>query len=133
MELALSCKSQTCSGKITRKTSKVFPKNSEMEKKFQKYRGRVVLRGDVIKDDSGSYTVLTDRGSSASLVTAARVLDVNSCEGAASDAESAYTHLKMEEAPDCQSQNVRLFDLETSTTFSMSKIMRQNRRSCGST
>ena len=78
-------------------------------------------------------TVLTDRGSSASLVTAARVLDVNSCEGAASDAESAYTHLKMEEAPDCQSQNVRLFDLETSTTFSMSKIMRQNRRSCGST
>ena len=30
-------------------------KNSELEAKYQKYKGRVVLRGDIVKDDSGSY------------------------------------------------------------------------------
>ena len=30
-------------------------KNAEMETKHQKYKGRVVLRGDIVKDDSGSY------------------------------------------------------------------------------
>ena len=35
-------------------------KNSELAKKFQTYRGRVVLRVDVVKDDSGSYAVLTE-------------------------------------------------------------------------
>ena len=28
-------------------------KNSELEPQFQKYKGRVVLRGDLVKDDSG--------------------------------------------------------------------------------
>ena len=28
-------------------------KNSELEPQFQKYKGRVVLRGDIVKDDSG--------------------------------------------------------------------------------
>ena len=32
-------------------------KNSELDPRFQKYKGRVVLRGDSVKDDSGSYTV----------------------------------------------------------------------------
>ena len=30
-------------------------KNAELEAKHQKYKGRVVLRGDIVKDDSGSY------------------------------------------------------------------------------
>ena len=34
-------------------------KNAEMEAKHQKYKGRVVLRGDIVKDDSGSYAVFT--------------------------------------------------------------------------
>ena len=34
--------------------------------KHQKYKGRVVLRGDIVKDDSGSYAVFTEHGSSAS-------------------------------------------------------------------
>ena len=29
-------------------------KNSELEPQYQKYEGRVVLRGDIVKDDSGS-------------------------------------------------------------------------------
>ena len=45
--------------------------NAELETKHQKYRGRVVLRGDIVKDDSGSYAVFTEQGSSASQMTAA--------------------------------------------------------------
>ena len=41
-------------------------KNAELDAKHQKYKGRVVLRGDVVKDDSGSYAVFTEQGSSAS-------------------------------------------------------------------
>ena len=33
-------------------------KNAELEAKHQKYKGRVVLRGDIVKDDSGSHAVL---------------------------------------------------------------------------
>ena len=36
------------------------PKNSELEPKHQKYEGRVVLRGDIVKDDSGSYAIFTN-------------------------------------------------------------------------
>ena len=35
-------------------------KNAELETKHQKYKGRVVLRGDIVKDDSGSYAVFTE-------------------------------------------------------------------------
>ena len=43
-------------------------KNAELEAKDQKYKGRVVLRGDFVKDDSGSYAVFTEQGSSASQI-----------------------------------------------------------------
>ena len=58
-------------------------KNAELVAKQQKYKGRVVLRGDIVKDDSGSYAVFTERGSSASQMTAAKVIDINpDCQGA---------------------------------------------------
>ena len=70
-------------------------KNAELEAKHQKYKGRVVLRGDVVKDDSGSYAVFTEQGSSASQMTAAKVMDgifrLPGCDGQAADAVSAYT------------------------------------------
>ena len=69
-------------------------KNSELEQKFQKYNGRVVLQGDVAKDDSESFAVVKEQGSSASQMTAAKVLDVTArlpgCAGQACDAVSAY-------------------------------------------
>ena len=78
-------------------------KNSELEPQFQKYKGRVVLRGDIVKDDSGSYAVFSEQGSSASQMTAAKVMDIFSrlpgCAGQATDAVSAYTHVRMEDAP----------------------------------
>ena len=51
-------------------------KNAELEAKHQKYKGRVVLRGDIVKDDSESYAVFTEQGSSASQMTAAKVMDI---------------------------------------------------------
>ena len=78
-------------------------KNAELEPKLQKYKGRVVLRGDIVKDDSGSYAVFTEQGSSASQMTAAKVMDIISrlpgCSRQAADAVSAYTQVKMEDAP----------------------------------
>ena len=72
-------------------------KNAELEAKHQKYKGRVVLRSDIVKDDSGSCA-----GSSASQMTAAKIMDIISrlpgCDGQASDAVSAYTQVKMEDA-----------------------------------
>ena len=78
-------------------------KNSELEPQHQKYKGRVVFRGGVVRGDSGSYAVFTEQGSSASQMTAAKVMDIISrlpaCAGQAADAISAYTPVKMEDVP----------------------------------
>ena len=75
-------------------------KNAELETKHQKYKGRVVLRCDIVKDNSGSYAVFTEQGSSASQMTAAKVMDIISrlpgCAGQAADAVSAKSQVKME-------------------------------------
>ena len=77
-------------------------KNSELETKHQKYTGRVVLRGDIVKDDSGSYAVFSEQGSSASQTTVAKIMDIISrlpgCDGQAADAVSAFTQVRMEDA-----------------------------------
>ena len=56
-----------------------------------------------MKDDLGFYAVFTEPGSSASQMTAAKVMDVISrlpgCAGQAADAISAYTQVKMEDVP----------------------------------
>ena len=74
-------------------------KNSKLEKQFPKNKGRVVLRGDVVKDDSSLYSVFTEQGSYASHMTAAKVQDVISrlpgCAGQAGDSMSAYTQVRM--------------------------------------
>ena len=83
-------------------------KNAELETKHQKDKGRVVLRcdvvlrGDIVIGDSGSYAVFTEKGSSASQMTAAAIMDTISglpgCDGQAADEVSAYTQAKMEDA-----------------------------------
>ena len=77
--------------------------NAELEAKHQKDKGQVVFRGDVVKDNSGSCAVFTEQGSSASQMTAAKVMDIISrlpgCAGQAADAVSAYTQVKMADAP----------------------------------
>ena len=79
-------------------------KNSELQPQYQKYKGRVVLRGDIFIDDSGAYEVFIEQGSSASQMTAAKVMDIISrlgkpgCSGQAADAVSACTQVKWEDA-----------------------------------
>ena len=67
----------------------------QIGEKIQKYTGTVVLRGVVVRDDSGDYAVFTEQGASASHMSAANVLDVISrllgCSGQASDVVSACT------------------------------------------
>ena len=76
--------------------------NAQLVAKHPKYKGRVALRGDIVKDESGSNAVFTEQGSSASQMTAAKVMDIISrlpgCDGQAADAVSASTQVKMEDA-----------------------------------
>ena len=55
-----------------------------------------------MKDDSGSYAVFTEQGSSASQMTAVKVMDIISrlpgCSRQAADAASACTQVKMKDA-----------------------------------
>ena len=91
-------------------------KNAELEAKHQKYKGRVVLRGDIVKDDSGSYAVFTEQGSSASQMTAAKIMDIISrlpgCAGQEADAVSACTQVKWK-----MLQNYWKFQIRTVQTF----------------
>ena len=56
-----------------------------------------------LKDDSGAHAVFTEQGSSASQITATKVLDVIArlpdCDGQAAAAISAYTQVKLEDSP----------------------------------
>ena len=105
--------------------------NAELETKHQKYKSRVVLQGDIVKDDSGSCAVFTEQGSSASQMTAAKVMDIISrlpgCAGQAADAVSACTHVKngrcSKNIENSQIGMSRLLD--SSTTTQMAKIMVQ--------
>ena len=91
-----------------------------------------------MKDDSGSYAVNTEQGSSASQMTAAKVMDIISrvpgCAGQAADAVSAYTQVKMEDALTLfKNSKVRMSRyLDTSTNAQMANIMVQYGRSSNS-
>ena len=55
-----------------------------------------------MKDDSGAFAVFTEQGSSASRMTAAKIMDIMArrpdSAGQAADAISAHTQVKMEVA-----------------------------------
>ena len=57
----------------------------------------------MVKDDSGGHAVFTEQGSSASQMTATKVVDVTArspvCDGQAADAVSAYIQVKLEDGP----------------------------------
>ena len=107
-------------------------KNAELEAKHQKYKGRVVLRGDTVKDNSGSHAVFTEQGSSASQMTAAKIMDIIisrllGCDGQATDAVSAL--YPSENGRCSQILEKSKFGvsrhLDSSTTTQMAKIMVQ--------
>ena len=105
-------------------------KNAELEAKHQKYQGRVVLRGNIVKDDSGSYAVFTEQEASAQM-TAVKVMDIISrlprCAAQEADAVSAYTQVRTEDAPKLlkNSQIGTSRHLDSSTTIQMAQSMVQ--------
>ena len=113
-------------------------KNSELEPQFQKCKGRAVLRGDIVKDDSGSHAVLTEQGLSASQMTAAKIMDIISrlpgCAGQVADGVSAYTQVKNGRCTDViENSKVRMpRSLDTSNITEMAQITVQYGRSCRS-
>ena len=70
---------------------------------IQKYKGRVVFRGDEVKDETGFYAVFTEQGASASQMAAAKFLDtiarMPGMSGQAADAVKAYTQVSLKDAP----------------------------------
>ena len=50
-------------------------KHAELAANVRKYEGRVVLRGDNVKDDAGVYAVFTEQRPPASHAAADKVLD----------------------------------------------------------
>ncbi len=82
-------------------------KHSEQSEEFRKdlkftgYKGRVVFRGDKVRDESGFYAVFTEQSTSASHMSGGKFLDalarMPGMEGQISDAVSAYTQVPLPE------------------------------------
>ena len=72
-------------------------KNSQLEEPMRKYKGRIVLRGDNVKDEEGFYAVFSEQGTSASQMSAAKFLDAVArrpgCKGEESYAVGAYAQV----------------------------------------
>ena len=92
-------------------------KNAELVKHLPEYMERVVDQGDNLKDEEGHRAVFTEQGASASQMAAAKFLDTISklpgMAGETSDAISAYTQVKMTEAP----RLLRMPNKECPSTF----------------
>ena len=49
-------------------------KHSELDVKNHKYKGRIILRGDSVKDQDDNYAVYADMASSVSLLSGRRTV-----------------------------------------------------------
>ena len=78
-------------------------KNPELEPQSLKNKGRVALRGDIVKDNSGPFALVLNKDHQHHKCQPQKVMDIMSrlpgCAGQAGDAVSAYTQVKMEDAP----------------------------------
>ncbi len=76
-------------------------KHSEKSQAWWKYKGRVVFRGDQVRDEAGFYAVFSEQGTSASQMAAAKFLDalgrMPGNSGEDSDAIGAYTQVSLRE------------------------------------
>ena len=77
-------------------------KNSQMGEEFWSYKGRIVFRGDLTKDENGHLAVFTEQGASASNMAAAKLMDaiarMPGNDGEDSDAVGAYTQVRLSDA-----------------------------------
>ena len=81
-----------------------FEKHSQLEERLRKYKGRVVFRGDAVKDEEGFFAIFSEEGSGASHSAAAKFMDaiarMPGCSGEDADATSAYTQVILADMPD---------------------------------
>ena len=74
-------------------------KNAQLGPEHQRHKGRIVFRGDDVKDQEGAYAVFNEQGTSASHLAAAKFLDavarMPGMDGHDSDATSAYTQCEL--------------------------------------
>ena len=75
-------------------------KNAELETKHQKYKGRVVLRGDIVKDDSGSYAVFIEQDR-------ARIISITRCAGQAAGQVNGVPKAWLQQAAAADSRGSR--------------------------
>ena len=72
-------------------------KHSELPKDQREYKGRVVFRGDTVKDIDGYYAVFSEQGTSSSHMAATKFIDaivrMPGMDGEGSDAMGAYTQV----------------------------------------
>ena len=77
-------------------------KNAELAPEFQSYKGRVCLRGDIVKDDEGHLAVFSEQGASSAHMTQTKFLDtiahLPGCHGEDADAVGAYHQIRLSEA-----------------------------------
>ena len=77
-------------------------KNHELGKAYWVYKGRIVFRGDLVKDETGHKAVFTEQGTTASYMAGTKFLDVIArfpgMSGQDADATSAFTQITLEEA-----------------------------------
>ena len=77
-------------------------KNAELAELYQRYKGRIVFRGDDVKDEDGHFAVFSEQGSSAAHMAATKVLDLIARlphnDGEDADAVGAYTQMFLSEA-----------------------------------
>ena len=99
-------------------------KNAELEAKHQKYKGRVVLRGDFVKDDYGSYAVFTEQGSSASQMDCQVAQDKQQTQYPLTPRSNWKMLTKLLKIPKIGMSR----HLDSSTTTQMAKIMVQHGR-----
>ena len=53
----------------------VHKKHAELSKEYWEYKGRVVFRGDCVRDETGFYAVFSEQGTSSSRLEAAKFMD----------------------------------------------------------
>ena len=68
------------------------------------YKGRIVFRGDIVKDETGYLAIFSEQGTSSSQLEAAKMMDAFShasvddeeeCDGEEGDAIGAHTQAKL--------------------------------------
>ena len=113
-------------------------KNAVLKPNFQKYKGQVVFRGDIVKDDSGSNAVFTEQGSSASQMTAAKVTDVIAratrlCRTSSRRSINSHPSKNERRSKITEHSQVRMSrNLDTSSATQVAKILGESRRPRGS-